>query len=118
MLDEEASRKKRENSLYPTVSYAIASQLEKLTGQGTRVTVPGHYQRGGPPCPYDRVLATRLGVKAAELIIKKQYGRMVAVRSGEIVDIPLEEAASCTKFIPKDHALIRCARNLGISLGD
>ena len=118
VLDEEASRKKKENSLYPTVSYAIAAQLEKLTGQETRVTVPGHYQRGGPPCPYDRVLATQFGAKAAELIVKKKYGRMVAIQKGKITDIPLEDAASKTKFLPTDHPLIQVARDIGISFGD
>ena len=118
VLDEEASRKKRENSLYPTVSYALAAQLEQLTGQETRVTVPGHYQRGGPPCPYDRVLATQFGVKAAELIIQKQYNRMVAVQGGQIVSIPLEDAASKTKFLPTDHPMIQVARDIGISFGD
>ena len=117
-LDEEASRRKRENSRHSTVSYEIADRLEKLTGKEARVTVPGHYQRGGPPCPYDRVLATQFGVAAADLIINKQYGRMVAVQGGQIVSIPLEDAASKTKFLPVDHPMILVARKMGISLGD
>ncbi len=117
-LDEEASRRKRENSKHSTVSYEIADRLEKLTGKEARVTVPGHYQRGGPPCPYDRVLATQFGVAAADLIINKQYGRMVAVQGGQIVSIPLEDAASKTKFLPVDHPMIQVARKMGISLGD
>ena len=117
-LDEEASRRKRENSRHSTVSYEIADRLEKLTGKEARVTVPGHYQRGGPPCPYDRVLATQFGVAAADLIINKQYGRMVAIQSGNICSIPLEEAASRTKFLPVDHPLIKVARDIGISFGD
>ena len=118
VLDEEASRKKKESSLYPTISYAIAAQLEELTGTETRVTVPGHYQRGGPPCPYDRVLATQFGTAAAELIVRREYGRMVAIQSGVITSIPLEEAASKTKFLPVDHPLIQVARDIGICLGD
>ena len=117
-LDEEASRRKRENSRHSTVSYEIADRLEKLTGKEARVTVPGHYQRGGPPCPYDRVLATQFGVAAADLIINKQYGRMVAVQGGQILSIPLEDAASKTKFLPVDHPMIQVARKMGISLGD
>ena len=117
-LDEEASRRKRENSRHSTVSYEIADRLEKLTGKEARVTVPGHYQRGGSPCPYDRVLATQFGVAAADLIINKQYGRMVAVQGGQIVSIPLEDAASKTKFLPVDHPMIQVARKMGISLGD
>lgn len=118
LLDEETKRHKRENSIYPTVSYALAAKLEELTGQEIRVTVPGHYQRGGPPCPYDRVLATRFGTAAADLIIKKQYGRMVAIQDGQIVSIPLEDAASKTKFLPVDHPMIQVARDIGICLGD
>ena len=117
-LDEEASRRKKENSRHSTVSYAIAEELEKLTGQDTRVTVPGHYQRGGPPCPYDRVLATRFGVAAADLVVRREYGRMVAIQHGEIVSIPLADAASKTKFLPVDHPMIQVARDIGISMGD
>lgn len=117
-LDEEASRKKKEGRKFSTVSYEIAEQLEKLTGLETRVTVPGHYQRGGPPCPYDRVLATQFGAAAADLIIKQQYGRMIAIQGGEIVSIPLADAASKTKFLPVDHPMIKMARDVGISFGD
>ena len=80
--------------------------------------MPGHYQRGGPPCPYDRVLATQFGTAAADLIANKQYGRMVAIQGGSIVSIPLDEAASKTKFLPTDHPLIQVARDIGISFGD
>lgn len=117
-LDEEASRKKRENSNHPTVSYALAAELEELTGQEARVAVPGHYQRGGPPCPYDRVLATQFGAAAAELVVNRQYGRMVAIQDGEITSITLDEAASQTKFLPIDHPMIKVARDIGICLGD
>ena len=118
VLDEESARKRREQSSYPTVGYKLAAELEALTGQETRVTVPGHYQRGGPPCPYDRILATQFGTAAAELIVKRQYGRMVAVQEGRICSIPLDEAASQTKFLPTDHPMIQVARDLGISMGD
>ena len=118
VLTEEESRKKREESKHSTISYELAEQIEKALGQEARVTVPGHYQRGGPPCPYDRVLATQFGTAAAELIINKQYGRMVAIQDGKIVSIPLEEAASKTKFLPTDHPLIQVARDIGVSFGD
>ena len=118
VLDEESRRRAREEKRFPAVSYAIAAELEAITGQETRVTVPGHYQRGGPPCPYDRVLATQFGTAAAELIINRQYNRMVAIQAGEIVSIPLEDAASRTKFLPVDHPMIKVARDMGICLGD
>lgn len=117
-LDEEASRLKKENSRFPTVSYELAAALEAMTGQETRVTVPGHYQRGGPPCPYDRVLATQFGTAAANLIVNKNYGRMVAIQDNKIVDIPLDDAASKTKFLPIDHPMIEVARDIGICMGD
>lgn len=118
VLTEEESRKKREQSKHSTISYELAEQIETALGQEARVTVPGHYQRGGPPCPYDRVLATQFGTAAAELIANKQYGRMIAIQNGEIVSIPLEEAASKTKFLPTDHPLIQVARDIGVSFGD
>ena len=118
MLTEEESRRRREESKHSTISYEIAAQIEAAIGQEARVTIPGHYQRGGPPCPYDRVLATQFGAAAAELIVNKQYGRMVALQDGAVVSIPLEEAASRTKFLPTDHQLIKVARDIGISFGD
>lgn len=118
VLSEEESRRKREESKHSTISYELAARIEEALGQEARVTIPGHYQRGGPPCPYDRVLATQFGTAAAELIVNKQYGRMVALQNGEIVSIPLEEAASKTKFLPVDHPLIKAARDIGISFGD
>ncbi len=118
ILTEEESRRKKENNRFPAVSYAIADELQKLTGVETRVTVPGHYQRGGPPCPYDRVLATQFGTAAADLIVNKQYNRMVAIQDNRIISIPLEDAASKTKFLPKEHYMIQVARDIGICMGD
>ncbi|MEG1632513.1 MAG: ATP-dependent 6-phosphofructokinase [Oscillospiraceae bacterium] len=118
VMSEEERRRAKEESKHSTISYRIASEIEAMTGQETRVTVPGHYQRGGPPCPYDRVLATRFGTGAAKLIMEKQYGYMVGIRDGEIVSVPLEDAASRTKFMPPDHPLIQAARDVGIFFGD
>ncbi len=117
-LSEEERRRAREESRHSTISYRLASELEKALGQEARVTVPGHYQRGGPPCPYDRVLATQFGTAAAKLIRDKQYGYMVGIQSGEIVSVPLADAASRTKFLPVDHPLIQSARDIGIYFGD
>jgi 6-phosphofructokinase 1 len=117
-MSEEERRRAKEKSRHSTISYRLASELEEATGQETRVTVPGHYQRGGPPCPYDRVLATQFGTAAAKLIREKKYGYMVGVQKGEIVAVPLEDAASRTKFLPVDHPLIQTARDIGICFGD
>ena len=118
VLDEETKRHKRESATAPTVAYSLAKELQSVLGRKVHVTVPGHYQRGGPPCPRDRVLATEFGVAAAELIINKDYGKMIAIQDGRIVAVPIEEAASKTKFLPVDHPKIQLARKLGISLGD
>ena len=64
------------------------------------------------------MLATRFGAYAADLIIKRQYGTMVAIQHGEIVAIPLADAASKTKFLPVDHPMIQMARDIGICMGD
>ena len=117
-LSEEERRRLKETSGHSTISYQLANELEKATGQEARVAVPGHFQRGGPPCPYDRVLATQFGTAAAQLIREKKYGYMVGMRDGEIMAIPLAEAASQTKFLPVDHPLIQSARDIGIFFGD
>jgi PFK_mixed: phosphofructokinase len=68
---------------YPSVAYEIAAALEEKTNREIRVTVPGHTQRGGAPCAYDRILATRVGAYAAELILNKEYGYMVGIVDGD-----------------------------------
>ena len=118
VLSEEERRRVKDANPYSTISYQIAAQLKELTGQEARVTVPGHYQRGGQACPYDRVLATRFGVAAARLIMEQKYGYMVGIQEGNIVHVPLEEAASQTKFLPTDHPLIQTARDTGAGFGD
>jgi len=75
------------------IGAALAEELEELTGFETRVTVLGHVQRGGTPTAYDRVLATRFGIKAAELAIAGEYGRMVALLGHEVDSVPLAEVA-------------------------
>lgn len=117
-MTEDEKRKKKDETHYSTISYELAADLEKLTGQEARVVIPGHFQRGGPPCPYDRVLATQFGAAAAKLIEQKKYGRMVAMQGGMITDIDLAEAASKTKFLPVDHPMIQMAREIGICMGD
>jgi phosphofructokinase-like protein len=82
------------------VGAALASQIESRTGYETRVTVLGHVQRGGSPTPRDRVLATRFGLKAADLVHDGKFGRMAALRGDEIVDVALEEATKELKTVP------------------
>jgi 6-phosphofructokinase 1 len=77
----------------------LAAQIEKRTGFETRVSVLGHIQRGGSPTAFDRVLGTRFGVKAVELIINKKFGKMVALAGTKIIDVPLEEAVKALKTV-------------------
>jgi len=82
------------------VGDALAREIEERTGYETRVTVLGHVQRGGSPTPHDRVLATRYGIKAAELVIAGAWGRMAALRGDEVTDVSLEEATAELKTVP------------------
>ncbi len=115
-LSKKEYQKKMEQ--HPSVSYQIAKQIEEKTGKEVRVTVPGHTQRGGSPCPYDRVFATRLGAEAGKLILEGQYGFMVGYRNREIVRVPLEEVAGKLKMVSPDATIIQEAKMIGICFGD
>ena len=108
----------REAMTQPSISYRIADELKELTGQEIRVTIPGHYQRGGIPCAADRLLTSRLGVAAAQLIQQKKFGYMVAIQNDRVVPVPLKEVAGKLKTVPPDGEIVRAARALGLSMGD
>lgn len=84
------------------VGEQLASILRKRTGFDARVTNPGYMQRGGTPEPYDRWIATRMGIKAVDLVHNRQFGRMVAVVRNEIVDVELREAESKNRLVPQE----------------
>jgi 6-phosphofructokinase 1 len=117
-LTKKKLKEKKANSPYPSISYELGKQIQEKTGQEIRVTITGHTQRGGSPCPYDRVLSTRFGAAAANLILNKEYGYMVGMRDGEIVKVPLEEVAGKLKVVNPDSSIIKEAKLLGISFGD
>ncbi len=117
-LSKKEYKKKLENSIYPSVSYEIAARIEKKSGMEVRVTVPGHTQRGGGPCPYDRVFASRLGSEAGKLILKGEYGFMVGYKNREIVKVPLEDVAGKLKMVDPKSSIVKEAKLLGISFGD
>ncbi len=117
-LSKKEYKKKLENYPYPSVSYEIAAQIQEKTGREVRVTVPGHTQRGGSPCPYDRVFASRLGAEAGRLILDGQYGFMVGYKNREIVRVPLEDVAGKLKYLSPDATIVQEAKLLGISFGD
>ena len=117
-LSKKDLKEKQADYKYPSVSYEIAEKIAKKTGIEIRVTVPGHMQRGGSPCPYDRVLSTRLGAEAANLILKEQYGYMVGIINGKVKKVPLGEVAGKLKVVSPDDQLIQHAKLIGISFGD
>jgi 6-phosphofructokinase 1 len=84
------------------VGDALAREIADRTGYETRVTVLGHVQRGGSPTPRDRVLATRYGLKAADLVHEGRFGTMAALRGDEIVAVPLKDAVATLKTVPPD----------------
>ena len=84
------------------VGDALAREIEERTGYETRVTVLGHVQRGGSPTPRDRVLATRYGLKAADLVLGGSWGRMAALHGDKIVDVSLKEATAELKTVPPE----------------
>ena len=95
-----------------------ADKLGQLTGKETRHVVLGHLQRGGAPTSFDRTLATRFGGKAVQLLLQKQYGKMVANHPPDIVPIPLGEVVGRIKTVPLESDLVQTARALGVSFGD
>jgi 6-phosphofructokinase 1 len=84
------------------VGDALAREIEERTGYETRVTVLGHVQRGGSPTPRDRVLATRYGLKAADLVHEERWGMMVALQGDAIVEVPLADAVAELKTVPRE----------------
>jgi 6-phosphofructokinase 1 len=96
----------------------VAAELDTLTGKETRCVVLGHLQRGGTPTSFDRMLATRLGAHAMELVLQRKFGVMVAFQPPNIGDVPLEDVVGRTKTVPVDFDVIRAARAMNISLGD
>ena len=96
----------------------VALRLEEMTGKETRDVVLGHLQRGGAPTSFDRMLATRFGGRAVELIHKREFGTMVAFHPPDIVAVPLEEVVGKLRTVPLDFDLIRTARAIGVTFGD
>ncbi len=109
---QEISNSKRLGGVGQLVSHEIESQ----TGLESRATVLGHLQRGGSPTAYDRILATRFGVKAVELFMAGQFDRMVCLRGNKIESVPLEQAVG-TKLVDPQSEQVRAAIAVGTSFG-
>ena len=117
-LPKKKLKEKQEKKGYPSVAYELAEKIQNRMDQEVRITVPGHTQRGGSPCPYDRVLSTRLGSAAAKLILNDEYGYMVGLVNGKTKKVPLEECAGKLKVVTPDAQEIKDAKRIGISFGD
>jgi 6-phosphofructokinase 1 len=100
------------------IAAQVCEALAKETGKETRSVVLGHLQRGGAPTSFDRVLATRFGGKAVELIRRGDVGTMVAFAPPDIVARPLEDVVGKTKTVPMDSDLLQTAKALGVTFGD
>ena len=100
------------------IGQLVSDEIEKRTGKETRVCVLGHLQRGGGPTSFDRLLCTRFGVRAVDLIANKRFGHMVALRPPDTVSVPITEAIGRLRTVPLDGDLVQTGRALGISFGD
>lgn len=117
-MSKKEFKKAREAMEEPSIVYRLEKELRGKVENEIRVCVPGHFQRGGSPCAYDRVLCTRLGAKAAELIREGNFGNMVGIVGGETVPVPLQEVAGKLKGVPVGCDEIKAAREIGVCFGD
>lgn len=124
MDKSEAKLKKKERARLrseageTTATARVTRQIQQLTGYETRSVVPGHILRGGSPSAYDRVLATKFGARAAELILEEKYGYTVAKIGSDIAENRLSDVTMKTKFVPDNDPVLIAARDIGISFGD
>jgi 6-phosphofructokinase 1 len=100
------------------VGNTIGDAIGLFSNKEVRVSVLGHIQRGGSPSPYDRVLATRFGVAAVDLIAEGAFGKMVALRADHIIGVDMASAIGKLKTVSPEGELVRTARAIGIGFGD
>src|SRR5690242_8668894 len=100
------------------VGNSIGYAIREFLNREVRVTVLGHVQRGGSPSPFDRILASRFGVHATDLVARGDYGRMVCLRAGKIESVKLEEAIGSCRLVNPESDIVRTARGIGITFGD
>jgi len=111
----EVQKKKRKKK---SAGYYIAKSITKRTDLETRVTVLGYIQRGGTPTPYDRILASRYGAHAVDLIANEEFGNMVCLKDNKISAMPLEETAGKLNTVSPEDYLVHEAKSLGTSFGN
>ena len=99
-------------------AHAIAWALREHVDKEVRVAVIGHVQRGGSPSPFDRLLATRFGVGAVELVAREGYARMVSLQGGKIESAAIAEAIDPVRLVDPGGEVVLAARAVGITFGD
>jgi 6-phosphofructokinase 1 len=118
-ITSSAAEKGSEHVRLGGVAYQLSKQLKDGGCKAEiRETVLGHVQRGGTPVAFDRILATLFGAKAFEMVLAKEFGRMVSFHNNEVVSVSLDEATKDYNFVKKDSPLVKAAKGLGISFGD
>lgn len=100
------------------VGAKLARDIEDACGLVTRYTILGHLQRGGTPTAFDRILATRFGHEAMELVARRRFGRMVCLKGQDVASVPMARAVARLKLVPRSHPLIKAARAVGTSFGN
>lgn len=100
-----------------SVVYEVANELANYLDSEIRVSCIGHAQRGGQPCPYDRMISTRFGIEGARLVMNKDYGKLVVLKNNQVDAIALSESAGKLKYVDVEGAEVKDAKLLGISFG-
>lgn len=117
MVVKEIDNKRTDSIRLGGIGEHVANKITSATGIETRYTVLGHLQRGGTPTPYDRILSTKFGTSAIELVMKKKFGHMVALKGDEIVEIDIKDAIAHQKLVKPDDQAVRAASAVGVSFG-
>src|SRR5262249_4110867 len=107
-----------QNKILGGVGHRLLEEIKDKVDVEARVMILGHLQRGGSPIAYDRILATQFGVQSVELVLKGEFGHMVAYRHPEVISVPIASAIEEYNYVKLDSALVHTARGVGISLGD
>ena len=114
----EVAEERRQTLRGGSVSSILSECIASACRRETQVTVLGHIQRGGSPSAFDRVLSSRFGVAAVDLVARGESGRMVCLRGSRIASTTLEEAVGAIKAVNPNDELVHTAKALGISFGD
>jgi 6-phosphofructokinase 1 len=96
----------------------VSAEITARTGKETRTCVLGHLQRGGAPTTLDRILGTRFGVKAVELIHQRLFGQMVSYQNYQVLSVPIADAVHRLRLVSPQSQMVETARAVGISFGD